>query len=94
MADENENHEPGAKKRRLSLTLKKDRFKTVSSAELDELSKVTMPKNTTSSTRWAMKNFTDWFEAYNIRNPGNKCPSDVKCCFCANNIHSTRLVHI
>lgn len=88
MADvnEKENLKPGAKKRRLSLTLKKDRFKSVSSAELNELSRVTMPKNTTTSSCWAMKNFRDWFKAYNARNPGNECPNDVLLPSCSTEI--------
>ena len=36
-----------------------------------------MPKNTTLSTRWAMKNFIDWFCEYNVKNPDSKCPEEV-----------------
>ena len=59
---------PSSKKHKLSLSLK-NRFKKVSDSELNELSKVKIPKNTTLSTRWAMKNFIDWFCEYNVKNP-------------------------
>ena len=36
-----------------------------------------MPKNTTLSTLWAMKNFIDWFFEYNIRNPESKCSEEA-----------------
>ena len=71
---EKENIQP-KKKRKLSLSLK-DRFKA-SGSKLEELSKVTFPKNTSQSTRWAMKNFIDWFNEYNRCNPDDKCPEDV-----------------
>ena len=67
---------PLSKKRKLSLSLK-NRFKNVSDSELNELSKVKMPKNTTLSTRWAMKNFIDWFCEYNVKNHDSKCPEEV-----------------
>lgn len=60
-----ENEQPRNKMPKLSLSLKKGskRFKKVSSNDIQELSKVKLPKNTNLSTRWAMKNFTDWFNA-------------------------------
>ena len=67
---------PPVKKCRLSLSLK-SRFKNDTCVELEDLSKVKMPKNTSLNTRWAMKNFTNWFSGYNTRNPDNPCPDEV-----------------
>ncbi len=56
---------PAAKKqhsqpRPTSPAPKKQHFQTVSSKELEQLSTVKQPKNTEYSTKWALKNFTDW----------------------------------
>ena len=67
---------PPVKKHRLSLSLK-SRYRNATCVELEDLSKVKMLKNTSLSTRWAMKNFTDWFSGYNTRNPDNPCPDEV-----------------
>ena len=72
-----ENVPPPSKKPRLSLSLKMKRFNEVSNTELQHLSKRTVPQNTSLNTRWAMKNFTDWFHTYNLRNPDNVCPEDL-----------------
>ena len=61
-----ENQPPHPKKPKLSLSLKKNRFK-----------KAKIPKNTDINTRWAMKNFTDWLSDYNLRNPESVCPEEV-----------------
>ena len=55
----------------------KNRFKAATNDELEDLSKVKMTKNTIQSTRWAMKNFQDWFFGYNDRNPDNQCPDEI-----------------
>lgn len=72
---------PPSKKRKLSLSLR-NRFKAGTHDELEDLSKVKMTKNTIQSTRWAMKNFQDWFIGYNDRNPDNQCPDEIllPCC--------------
>ena len=69
-----ENVPPPSKK---PLSLKKKRFNEVCNTELQHLSKRTVPQNTSLNTRWAMKNFTDWFHTYNLRNPDNACPEDL-----------------
>ena len=33
--------------------------------------------NTSISTRWAMKNFSDWFESYNSKNSDDLCPDKL-----------------
>ena len=66
------------KKRRLSLSLKgKHRFQAASDNDLAKLSKPQVPQNTDVSTRWAMKNFTDWYQDYNARNPKEPCSEEV-----------------
>ena len=64
-----ENQPPHPKKPKLSLSLKKNRFKKASRSELQQ--------NTDINTRWAMKNFTDWLSDYNLRNPESVCPEEV-----------------
>ena len=44
---------------------------------MESLSVQKMAKNTEASTKWSMKNLTDWFNGYNSRNPDNKCPDDL-----------------
>ena len=80
MADKKENVPP-KKKRRLSLSLSK-RFKN-STEELENLSVPKMPKNTETSTKWVIKNFTDWVHGHNLRNPDNKCPKEVLLPMCS-----------
>ena len=76
MDKNSENEERPVKRRRLSLSLR-SRFKDVTNVELEDLSKVQMPKNTSQSTRWAMKNFSDWFNGHNIKNPDDPCPNEL-----------------
>ena len=65
------------KKGRLLLLLKgKHRFQATSDNDLAKLSKPQVPKNTDISTRWAMKNFTDWYQDLNARNPEEPCPKE------------------
>ena len=69
---------PLLKKRKLSLSLKgKSRFQQTTEDDLAKLSKPQVPKNTYVCTRWAMKNFTEWYEDYNTRNPVDPCPEEV-----------------
>ena len=72
-----ENQPPHPKKPKLSLSLKKNRFKKASRSELQQMMKAKIPKNTDINTRWAMKNFTDWLRDYNLRNPESVCPEEV-----------------
>ena len=80
MADEESSADkessPPKKKRNVSLSLSK-RFKRATEEELKTLSFHKMPKNTEASTKWSIKNFTDWFHGYNSRNPDNKCPDEL-----------------
>ena len=80
MADEessaDKENSPPKKKRKVSLSLCK-RFKRATEEELETLSFNKMPKNTEASTKWSIKNFTDWFHGYNSRNPDNKCPDEL-----------------
>ena len=41
------------------------------------MAKPVIAKNTSISTRWAVKNLTDWHTDYNKRNPNACCPDDV-----------------
>ena len=65
------------KKQRISLSLKKNRFKETPEEELISMSKPQIPKNTSISTRWAMKNLTDWLNDYNKCNPSKCCPEEI-----------------
>ena len=67
---------PPAKKQKLSLSLKKNRFKTVSKDTLKEMAKPFVPKNTKQSSKWAMTNLEEWFHNYNSRNPDDTCPEE------------------
>lgn len=69
------------KKSRLSLSLKdrraRRRFGETTKEEMEGMSKVIMPKNTSANTRWAVKNFHDWYKDYNERNKDNPCPDTI-----------------
>ena len=63
MGDE-ENVEPPSKRRKISLSLPKDRFNfSVDDEELKEAMKTYSRKNTAINNKWALKNFEDWFNA-------------------------------
>ena len=82
-----ENREP--KKKRVSLSLKKkttNRFRSISTDELEAKATRTMPKNSAISSKWAVRNFNDWFKDHNGRNPGSKCPEDVLSPYCSKEI--------
>ena len=51
------------KKRRLSLSLKGNRFKKVEETAVTEARKGFVPDNTARSTKWAMGNFEAWKES-------------------------------
>ena len=74
-SDNKENLPP--KKQRISLSLKKNRSKEMPEEELISMSKPQIPKNTSISTRWAMKILTDWLNDYNKRNPSKCCPEEI-----------------
>ena len=64
-------------KRKLSLSLK-NRFKKTSKEELREMTLPQVPNNTSANTRWAIKNFTDWFAAHNSdATDDDLCPEEV-----------------
>ena len=76
-----ENKQPN-KKQRLSLSLKKDRFKPVSQDKLDEMAKPFVAKNTEQSSKWAMANLQEWFHSYNARHEVDSCPEEFLSPFC------------
>ena len=45
--------------------------------ELSELSKGFVPKNTSNSTSWALRNFKAWEKARNSRLPGERVPPNL-----------------
>ena len=64
-------------KRKLSLSLK-NQFKKTSKEELREMTLPQVPNNTSANTRWAIKNFTDWFAAHNSdATDDDLCPEEV-----------------
>ena len=70
---------PG-KKWRLSLSLSKKQkrhFDETSLQEIAAMEKPHMAKNTEVSSKWAMKNLTEWFLDYNKRNPDLPCPESI-----------------
>ena len=83
------------KKRRLSLKVKgKHLFQAASDNDLAMFSKPQVPKNTDVSTRWAMKNFTDWYQDYNARNPEEPCPKEVNSPKCSTAVLNRWLVFL
>ena len=52
---------------------KKCRFTTLSNKELERLSKACVPKNTESSTKWALENSKSWMSERN----NQKCPDSL-----------------
>ena len=65
------------KKRKLSLSLKENQFKSVTHQEVRELEKKIEPKSIDACTRWTMKIFREWFTDYNNRDTEGKCPDVV-----------------
>ena len=68
------------KKLKLSLSHVRDRWHFVSEEQEEELSRKYVPKNTVSSTKWAMANFTSWKKARNKRfadDPEKQVPDDL-----------------
>ena len=54
------------------------RFKTfITDDELADLSKGFVPKNTSNSNGWALRNFQAWAEARNSRLPNDMVPPDL-----------------
>ena len=79
MSSDKENVAPG-EKRRLSLSLSKKqkrRFDETSLEEIAALEKPHMAKNTEVSSKWAMKDLTEWFLDYKKRNPDLPCPESI-----------------
>lgn len=84
-----ENVEPNMpQKKKLSLSLKNNkkqkgsRFATVSDFQLEAMSSYKMPKNSATSSRWALKNLNDWRLEHNDRNPTKICPEDILSPYC------------
>ena len=78
MSEEKENDCPAPKRKRLSLKLKgKERFASVSSEQVEELTKAIVPKNTQRSTQWAVRCFNSWLQHRNKQSPHDKCPEDI-----------------
>ena len=66
------------KKRKVSLSLStRSRFKPSTSNEISSLETRKVAKNTESSSKWAIKNFTDWFHDYQQRNKDSPCPENI-----------------
>jgi len=61
---ENDDDQPNKKKRRLSLSLQKDkkRFDVTSREEVEAASVKFVPKNTTKAVNWSFRVFKDWIE--------------------------------
>ena len=74
MSSDKENVAPG-KKRRLSLSLSKKQKRRFE--EIAALEKPHMVKNTEVSSKWAMKDLTEWFLDYNKRNPDLPFPESI-----------------
>ena len=55
---------------------KKSRFCKLNQEELDSLSKACVPKNTESSSKWALENFKSWMSQRNECG-GEKCPESL-----------------
>ena len=56
--------------------VKTEQFGSVNDENLGTLTEKFVPKNTDKCTKWAMKNFTDWREAHNLRSD-DKCPETL-----------------
>ena len=66
------------KKRKVSLSLStSSRFKPSTSNEISSLETRKVVKNTESSSKWAIKNFIDWFHDYQQQNPDCPCPENI-----------------
>ena len=68
--EEKENFFPEEVKleKKLSLSLKRKRYQSVSESKVAEMSVPQVPRNTDASTRWSIKNLTEWIFDYNERN--------------------------
>ena len=64
-------------KKKLSLSLKAKRFAPVDSKEVEQYSRIKVPRRTEQSNNWAIKNFREWQKDYNDRNPHGNIRDDV-----------------
>ena len=62
--------------KRDQLPAKKSRFSKLTKAELEDLSKPCVPKNTETSTKWAVENFYSWMSQRN-ESSDKKCPQTL-----------------
>ena len=70
--------EKPAKKKKLSLTLKRPpRFGESISENLTELSNPIIPHNMAKNTAWAVMNFREWRSERAVRYPVEVCPEDL-----------------
>ena len=67
-----EEEKPPPKKRRLSLSLKGNRFARVSSESITSAKDEFVPANTDRSNNWAVTNFESWRTAH-----GSSFPTDI-----------------
>jgi hypothetical protein len=67
-----------AKKPRLSVLLRKNHgFHPVSTKEVRDLKPKHITKNTEASSKWGIKNLSDWYTDYNEINPDYKCRDSI-----------------
>lgn len=86
---------PPLKKRRLSLSLRKNRFKKVSEDEVSEAEKGFIPNNTRHCNSWALNNFTSWLGSLEekVDNPDTVLLTDdpkVLCSYLCRFVMETR----
>ena len=55
-------------------------FRFIDAVEVQSLEKKFIPKNTDSSTKWALSNFLSWRDKRNAVHPGNQVPPDLLVC--------------
>ena len=67
---EDKENVPLVKKPKLSLSLKRNRFKKVSDEEILSAKKGFVPNNTLHCNKWALNNFKSWLASLSI---GGKC---------------------
>lgn len=84
---ESEKENTCVKKRRLSMSLKKNRqFRNVSSESLQSMATVTVAKNSARASKWATTNLRAWLDDYNARNPEQKCPDEILTPECSSEV--------
>ena len=85
MADSSSSSSPAAKKRRLSLSLRRketklpstSRFTVASTTDVAKAAEGVVPENTARVNAWALKNFELWVKATGEANPSDPVPQDI-----------------